>query len=237
MTENLIETLGYIIKEETLKTIDNEHFSDSFLLESIEPYPGYHGKNLPNSKMPKSVFLVTKENYTNETITRATARIKKYYQKVFDAVSGDIKIFDSNYPAIRIKQLNTYQEISELMKCYQEEGISFATPRRLNGKGIIRVRKFFVIEKKSEKIYADKLKNDMSVSYFEIPKSLSWHAFTEITESVKRNVTNNNFDAALGAIYRCEGLMDIVRIYQKDADWEGVKKIKDKYHEFILRYS
>lgn len=237
MAANFIETLGYIIKEETLKTIENEYFKDVFLLESIEPYPGYHGKNLPEIKMPKSVFLITKENNTNETITRATSRIKKYYQKNFDAVLGEIKIFDANYSCIRIKLLDSYQDISELTKCYQEEGISFSISRKLEGKGIIRVRKFFVIKEDLEGIYADKLRDNMSVSYFTIPKSLSWYAFTEITESVKQNVTNKNFDAALGAVYRCEGLMDIVRIYQKDADIESVKTIKDKYHQFIERYS
>ncbi len=43
------------------------------------------------------------------------------------------------------------------------------------------------------------------------------------------SLTTNLFDAALGIIWKIEGLVDIVRIYDKKNDPERIKTIRDRY--------
>ncbi len=59
------ETVGTITKRETLASM--EHDTDKALvLESLKPYPGYHGTTIPEQLNPVSIFLVTSKKYTGE---------------------------------------------------------------------------------------------------------------------------------------------------------------------------
>ena len=51
MAENkIIETFGSITKVEQLHTIDSNILDNTFVLETFEPFPGYHGENLPSEE-------------------------------------------------------------------------------------------------------------------------------------------------------------------------------------------
>jgi hypothetical protein len=58
---------------------------------------------------------------------------------------------------------------------------------------------------------------------------LDWEEFKRITQLVKSNIENSLFDAALGYIWKIEGLQDIVRVYDKKNDLERIKTIRDRY--------
>jgi hypothetical protein len=58
--------------------------------------------------------------------------------------------------------------------------------------------------------------------------------FTSITDHLKNNVDNNNYDAALGAIYMRD-ILDVVRIYANDLSLEKLQFLKEKYHQEIVK--
>jgi hypothetical protein len=72
--------------------------------------------------------------------------------------------------------------------------------------------------------------DDTNASYFSIPKEISWQEFFDITLKIKRNLTEKDFDVALGGIFRRLGLVDIVRVYTaKNVSVETLKMLQEKY--------
>ena len=63
-TTRIIETMGSISKVEKLKTLDNNILENTLVLEEIEPFPGYHGANLPTGYNPRAIrFLLISTHY------------------------------------------------------------------------------------------------------------------------------------------------------------------------------
>ena len=79
--KNLIETFGYIKKEQNLSTVENNIIPNTLVLESIHPFKGFHGANLPEESKPRSLFLVLSKDYSFEEIARITKKIKKKKRK------------------------------------------------------------------------------------------------------------------------------------------------------------
>jgi hypothetical protein len=46
-----IESIGVLLKEETLQTVEHYVLENTLVLESIEPFPGYHGQNMPKFQL------------------------------------------------------------------------------------------------------------------------------------------------------------------------------------------
>ena len=226
---NIIETLGGLAKEESLVTVSDHILPNSFVLETEEPYPGYHGANLPTDTKPISVFLITKNKYSTEKILRIAGNIKKYFNHPFDAVTGSICLLVDKLPCIRIRDLDNYELIGELQKCFFSEGITFAKRRNIKANGIIQLRKHFTIQEIDDGIYKDM--EDNSMFYLNINHQLNWQIFMQITARIKNNVDSSNFDAALAAIYT-KDILDVIRIYSNDISLEKLKLLKEKYiHE------
>ena len=64
-TTRIIETMGSISKVEKLETLDNNILENTLVLEEIEPFPAYHGANLPSGYNPTAVYLVIKKKLSN----------------------------------------------------------------------------------------------------------------------------------------------------------------------------
>ena len=77
-TTRIIETMGSISKVEKLKTLDNNILENTLVLEEIEPFPGYHGANLPTGYNPRAIYLVNKKKHSTVKILRMTQEIRKY---------------------------------------------------------------------------------------------------------------------------------------------------------------
>jgi len=231
-----IETVGTITKRETLASI--EHDTDKALvLETLKPYPGYHGTTIPDQLNPISLFFVTNKKYSGEQVIRATMAIKKSFKHVFDAVPGQISVFNTLTPCIRVKDLKHYEHIDELVKLYRANGIDFLKDKKMEPfSGLIKIRKYFNLEPTDDIIYKDL--DNTAMAYFEIPCLLSWDIFENITLGIKNNMDeNNNFDAGLGVFFTPQGIIDNVRIYDEEVNMEDVKFIRDKYLEEIGRLS
>jgi hypothetical protein len=226
---NIIQTLGGVAKEESLVTLSDHIMPNSFVLETLEPFPGYHG-DLPTDSKPISVFLITKVKYSTEKILRIAYNIKKYFGHPFDAVPGTICMQNVIFPCIRIRDLDNYELIGDLQKCFFSEGIVFAKKRNIKSEAIIKLKKHFSIQEIADGIYKDI--DDRSMFYLRINHQLSWQLFMQITQKIRNNIDLSNFDAGLAAIYT-KDILDVVRIFSNDISVDKLMILKEKYKQEI----
>ena len=227
----LIETMGYIKKEESLVTVENNIIHHTFVLESSHPFPGYHGENLPDKSHPRSLFLIVNKDYSFEEVARISKKIKKDFKYDFNASQGNIYLKSSSYPCIRIKYLESFTFLPELQYKFQDEGVKFAKHKSFDSSSLIIINKHFYIEEMEEGIYNDMLES--SKFYIELPVGLKWDEFKEITINIKNNIDNSNFDAAQGVFYRKEGIVDVVRLYITEGEIDRLKIIQKMYIDLI----
>lgn len=229
----VIETAGYIKKEQKLTTVMNNILPNSFVLESQHPFPGYHGANLPEKLKPGSLFLILDKDYTFEEVARISKRIKQAFQHDFNASEGHIYFKTSCYPCIRIKYLKSFTFLPELQNLYKEHGIKFAKQKMIDTQGLIVINKTFYVDELEEGIYND-LEED-SKFYIEIEKDLPWDVFKKFTLNIKNNVDNSNFDAAEGVFYRKSGIVEVIRLYICEGEMEKIKTIRKLYDDLIKK--
>jgi hypothetical protein len=233
-TKVRIHTIGGIAKEETLFTLTTNVMPNTFVLENDEPYPGYHGKNLPGGNEPFSVFLMTKRKHSTENILRLNQKIRSYFDRPFDAVPGTICLNNETIPCIRLRGMDTYDYIGELQKCFFSEGVKFLKSRTIKQEAVITLKKLFDIDPIDEKIFKDN--DEPNTYYIRIYRQLSFEQFRKLTLNVRNNIDkeNTNFDAALVAIYT-KDVMDAVRIYAKEMEINKLSLILQTYEEELRK--
>lgn len=223
----IIQSVGTIVKKENLSSVESIPHGKVLCLESQLPYPGYHGTTIPDSLEPESLFVVTKFIYDDEKIIRAIKSIKSSGEYNFDAVPGTIIMQNNPVNIIRIKG-SSYTEIPKLCALFNQHGIEFEKTKKISSyKDIIKIRKFFRMEKLDDGIYKDM--DFPEYFYLEVPSLISWDSFTEITKAIRYNSGNIIFDAAQTSIYNNTGLIDFVRIYNKIEDIGNLKSIRENY--------
>ncbi len=227
----LIETSGYIKKEVKLTSVESNIIPNTFVLESLHPFPGYHGENLPEKSTPRSLFLVLAKEYPYEQVARITRQIKRNFNYDFNASEGHVYTKSAAYPCIRIKYLKSFTFLPELMILYQESGIKFAKQKLLETNGLIVINKSFFIEEIEEGIFHDN--EEKSKFYVELPVDLPWDVFADYTKTIKNNIDNSNFDAAEGVFYRKKGIVEVLRLYIGEGEFEKVKQIQKMYIDLI----
>lgn len=135
-------------------------------------------------------------------------------------------------PCIRFKGLRSYEEMPAILKAFENEGIEFMTNRKIEPfSGIIKVKKYFLVEVLSEHLYKDA--DEPNMHYFTIPVQLRFNQFEKITIELKHNIEDPNFDAALGTIFRKTGVIDVIRIYDDKCTPERLSVIRAKYLKAI----
>lgn len=230
--KRIIETLGGLAKEEKLKTLTEHIMPNTFVLETEEPFPGYHGANLPTDSKPISAFLITRTKYSPEKILRIAHIIKKYFAHHFDAVPGKICMQNEILPCIRVRGFNSYELIGALQKCFFSEGIEFSKKRNISADAVIQLKKHFTIEEIEDEIFRDL--DEHSTYYLRIQKQMSWQLFLKVTQIVRNN-TSANYDGALAAIYTRE-ILDVVRVFSPGITIETLKKLKQRYCQELDRF-
>ena len=233
--QKMLEAFGFIFKEERIESVDYNTLPGTFVVEILDPFPAYHGEKLPTEeRKPGFLFFVTKERYTVEHVMRITQKIKKYFESEFVVDWGELMVNNQTYPSIRIKNLESYELISELQGCFLSEGVQFRKKQKVAAKALIKVHKYFSLEKTSDYCYKDM--EDADMHYFQVPKPLNWTLFVKITQLARSNL-NYNFDAATGVFYRRGGLVEVVRIYAKSFDAEKLVNCRNQYLELIDKYA
>jgi len=231
MSQRIIETIGHVEKKENLKSLG---YGD-MVLESEHPFPGYHGTTVPDQDNPKSLFLLTKTKYPEEFIIRSIKSIKKKHKFAFDGSPSRVFFQNSMAHAIRIRDLDNYEKVPDILKSFKEEGIAFLPGKKVKPYyGLIRVTKYFLMKPITDCTLQDD--ETESMKYFQVPIKLEWEEFEEMTRHVKRNVDDTNWDAALATIYRKTGIEDYIRIYNDNTSgMEILNLIRKKYVQEIKK--
>jgi hypothetical protein len=162
-----------------------------------------------------------------EQIARATKNIRKYFNEDIDVARADINVFNKIYPSIRVKNIKDFGKISELQACLKSEGFEFAKSRTIETTGLINIQKHFYLEEISDDIYQDLEQEDSS--YLQIPVNINWEQFRAITMKIKNSMDSSKFDVALGLFYRRLGVIDVIRVYDKEPSLEKLKDIRNRY--------
>ncbi len=229
----LIETIGYIKKEANLSTVENNIILNTLVLESLHPYPNYHGKNLPEQSTPRSLFLIVNKDYSFEEIARIIKKIKGEFEFDFNASKGNIYFKTSSYSCIRIKYLKSFSFLPELQRMFQNEGISFAKQKTINSIGLIVIKKHFFVDEIEEGIYRDI--DESSKFYVDLPVSLPWNEFQDHINYIKNNIDNSDFDAAQGVFYRRNGIVELARVYICEGEFEKVQRFRKMFIDQIKK--
>jgi hypothetical protein len=230
--QNAIEVFGTITKQETVSTITDRVLSGSLVFEAIAPFPGYYHE-APNTAMPVYMYLSLQEQYPLIDMIRATEKVEKVFDESFDAGKGFVKIYNETYNVLRVRHLKRYDLIGKLQQNYQEQGIHFLqkTMRGFEETVQIRVVKFFNLQPIDDGIYLD-TKEDFH-AYLEIPKHYDWEDFNCLTDKVKYNWEERNFDAAMGAFHYQGQLHEFVRIYSNKLSLNYLQQLRKLYLQKI----
>lgn len=223
---------GSLSKEENLKNVEYNVIDNTLVLENMMSFPGYH-HDVPTDPKPNFIFLVLQKEYTITDIYRATKNIRSYSQIPFDASPATISMHTEDLHCIRLRGLTTFENVIELQHCYIDEGIKMQKYKHIDIKAIIHVDKSYKLLQLENGIFKDL--DDPFTYYVKIPIPLKWKLFEKFTHSVKNNIDNSNFDAALGYFLTPE-LTDFVRIYAHEPSCTRLEDIQNLYLEEISHY-
>lgn len=229
--ENLIiERFGGLLKEEPLTCIETEILmKDTCVLESVSPFLGYY-KVMSGPTKPLYLYLMLAGHHYFEEIQRAILNVKQKAGFEFDAAHSEITVpGNPPYASIRIRNLNDYNQIALLQQYFHAEHIRFKkkTHKLENIPSMIRLEKFFCLEKADDDIYFDKM--ELHHGYFVIPKAIPWKKFVELTNVVKYETELLFFDAAQAFIFEHNNIIDLVRIYRENLTTEKLIAIRNRY--------
>lgn len=232
MNTRNIETVGSLIKVDDVISVQHHILPNTLVLETIEPYPGYHGEVIGDEK-PNLIFLVTEEEYATEHIIRSSSRISKFTNINIDATKASLQIYNDTYYGIRLRGLLTYDYIKQLQESYINDGYRFMKFKNVKAPALIQIRKPYWLEEIEEGIFKDL--DEPMMWYFEIPGKMDWNLLKMMTDNIKNNVADNNFDAAFGWFF-VNGVIDFIRLYAKDLTLAQVKDLQHRYREEIRKY-
>ena len=201
-------------------------------MELMEPFPGYHGENLPSDPIPRSIFMATSRMYSDEEILRISEKISLTCKTCFSATPAVITVYKEDYPTIRLWGLESYEFIPELQESFKNEGIEFRKKKNVKDVALVNIKKAFHIQEIEEGIYKDI--STPKMFYLKIPY-ISWNLFEEITKHIKNNIDNKNFDAALGMFYMHK-MVDVVRLFGKEMEISYLMMLRDKYIKEIEKF-
>lgn len=234
-----IESLGFVIKKETLCLLASEHKFSELILEDLDPYPGFYDHfHIPVSeveKKPRSIFAIIKDlgfEQMNDFI-RMTTTIRSSFNSRFDAVMGRLSFQNGLVSCIRI-YMDDYTSLPRLIEMYKRHGIEFLTSRSVKDySSVIHIWKFMILEEVVPGIYRDTELKD--TYYFKVSKYVSWPKFETITANVRNNNNHKVYDAAQAGYYSHEGIIEMVRIYDQKATLDNLVFLKEKYELEIER--
>ena len=234
-----IESLGFIIKKERLTNLASDYKFNELLLEDLDPFPGFYDHfHIPMNEQeqkPRSIFAIVKSVSFEDMddFIRMTMNIKKSFPHHFDAIMGRLELQNNQVTCIRI-YMDNYIALPELISLYSKNGISFYPNKVVKQySSLINVRKYFSLEEIAPSIYRDEDMPD--TYYFPVEKYLPWPKFEAISVSIRNNWDHKVYGAAQAGIYCKAGVVEMVRIYDRKANVENLKYLKEKYAIEIAR--
>lgn len=222
------EYYGKLLKREILQVLTSNDYQGSLVLDAPEPFPGCFSyySDVPVEQIPLFVYLVLDKDYGLESILRASMQVRQDLGIAFSASHAQISIAGKEYFSIRIKHIENYQLLPQMLKAYKEAGLCFKTPTRTEqgGEAYITVTNFFHVTEQENKLYIGKSNQDYG--YFQLPKYLDWDDFEALVKEVKNNYHDTYFDVALVQMYEQEEVKDMIRVYHPKMNIELLKEIQ-----------
>jgi hypothetical protein len=225
-----IESIGVLIKEESIQTVEHFVLDNTLVLESIEPFPGYHGENLPREARPDALFFITDKPYPIEVIFRASQQFCSSPDYDINACPVEITLYNTKLSGIRIRGLKHYASIADIQHCFIKKNIGFMKFQHIKGKALMSITKIILCAPIDESVFKDLTHEN--TYYLTIPYHFEWAHFLKVTESIKHNMDNNNFDGAIGFLY-LEKMMEFIRIFDLNPGVQRLKMIRQKYLDKI----
>ncbi len=222
--------IGKVTLEEKVNQVKSSKFPKALVIDIPSPLASYYTR-FTDVKKPNSIVLVTKEVNSFENILRATKRINDNNKLNLQGAKCEVKIGSKKHHGIRLKGVNRYTDIDQIIEHYANEGFDFNTNSKIKNEMIakLRVNKFFDFNEISDTILQSAKNKD--VYYFKLDKPMNWDEFKEKTKSVKHNVTSSGYDIAQAILYNKGEINDIVRVIKPNLSLDLVKEIESKYKD------
>lgn len=239
ITSEIIDTVGFTLKEEVVVNVNTNCFDNTIVLETTEPFPGYYEfSNYPkNNDAAKTLFFITEKLYTIQEVEHITRELQHEFKQNFDASPGVIEIDNVEYNCIRIYDFERYESVLELQSWYSLKGISFKiSSKKIKAIAKIKILKQFLINYIESGIYRDSIYCE---KYFlEIPfGNYSVEQFKTITQIVRTNIPDVQFDAAVTTITYVEGQKCYVRYFagnnKSEVQIEVLREVRELYLKTI----
>lgn len=222
---SIIETIGSITKMENLQSIESTIMNNYLVLRNIDPFPGFKQPN--NQNKPSSIFIILRYKYDPEKINRILQDLTLSKIVIKYPCQGEIITQNALLPCIRIKGITDYSIIPVIQDFLKQHDLQLMSYQHIDSRARIKIFKTFRIVEIGEGIYRDLI--DGEKIYIKIPSSLNWKRFEYITKKIRYNLTDKNFDAALGVIYRFCGTEDVIRIFDTNKTMERALTLKKLY--------
>ncbi len=232
MAEN-IQSLGYILKKEKLASLASDHAYPELLFESLEPYPGFYEEyfvpTTAREQRPRSVFIVIKKFDVchEDEFIRMSMHIKRDHDIKFDAALSSINLFNKPATTIRVN-MDDYSQLPDLINHYKQVGVNYLANKQVKPfQSLIKIQRYFDLEVMAEGVYKDLDKED--TYYIRVPLYMTWDEFEKATIAIRNNFDYKTYDAAQAAIYNKQGIIELVRIYDRNADLPKLQSLQNKY--------
>ncbi len=224
------EILGKLTRQENISPIERNKISKTMVIHVPSPLATYYTRFSQINK-PNTVVLITKNPVSFEQILRATSKINTMNTLKLGGAKCEITFGNKKISGIRVKGIEQFSDIEDIQRLYEKEGFEYAKNVNIksNIDSLIRVNKFFGIEKVEDNIYHSIHNNDRY--YFEIPKHVHWEEFRGLTFDIKNNVSVSGYDVAKGIFYEKDGVTEMVRIIKPNITLDMVKEVKNKYFD------
>ncbi len=231
--DQIIETTGSITKVERLVNIEQHVLSNTLVVKSKNPFPGYGNReNIAGNNMLNPVYLLLMYRYFPEKVERISKILREKYKNC-SFRCGEIVIQNNIFPCIRIKGLTDDKLISQVQMDYKKNDIKFAIYKKVDFQAKIKVFKHFKITEIANGIYRDLYEGEKF--YFIIPNQINWRLLGHLTHNIKDNIDNSSFDEALGIINRFSGPEDVIRIFDQNKTLKRALEIKNRYLKELKR--
>jgi hypothetical protein len=230
--ENYCEIFGSLEKLEQLSTIDKELAHGKLVFQSLSPFWGYYN-DYPHHSSPFYIYMVIDKTYTVFEVMRAYQEVKAELGFHFDAAKAFVVFNDRSYNAIRLRQLDNFNQIQPIFESFAAHGIKpySSSSAWTNVTARVTLNKLFCLEHIMEGIFIDKWVEKHA--YIELPHLLAFDKLVELTNNVRNNWTETRFDAAVATFLKNDKVVSAVRIYSDNLEIENLSGLKKIYESKI----
>lgn len=224
-SSHVLSASGSITKKELLRSYKNKALADYLVLESIDPFPQVEHK--PKSNLPRYYYVAVDSSYLDHDVIHTARHVEQELHEELNAAVGEIFMDSSHFLVIRLKNIPS-KLLVQVVNGYKESGMKLSGfEKHVNDPAIIHIRKFFYLEEVLDGFYFDL--DEGEIGYFEIPTTLEWKDFYQLTDEVKKENPGVSFDGATGNFTKHGVATNIIRIYSPVLDQDTLLKLGKSY--------